>query len=165
MTHINFTLPLKALLSIIFGLLTIVSTANDNPSVSDSLTDVNELNSEIIDTLGETMVLDNLVFKTGSAKMDSINQMQLDKVASHLNSHPNIGMKIICHADSPGCSYFTFVLGKQRAMAITNYLISSGVEQYRLNALANGEDKSIPAKKTDTLNQLLGKVEIVFSEL
>lgn len=138
---------------------------NDKPAVNDSLCKESERVTEFVDTLCETIfVLNNIDFTEGSARVDSIIMMKLDEVALHLASNPDVQLKIIGYADSPGTSYFTFVLAKQRAMAITNYLISSGIDHFRLHALACGEDRSLPLKNNDTLEQLMGKIELVFTD-
>lgn len=120
------------------------------------------ISNALVDTLGDKiLVLKDIEFAQGSASLDSASLARLDEIVEVLKVKDGVYLTVIGYPDTEGASYFTFILAKQRAIAITDYLISKGVDGDRVRAEANGEDKNVE-NKDDILPDLLGRVELVF---
>lgn len=77
----------------------------------------------------------------GSEQFD-INQRSeevLDKLADIFKEYPNTNILVEGHTDSQGADAYNLTLSKNRAQAVTNYLINDGVSKGRLTTNWYGE--------------------------
>ncbi len=96
-----------------------------------------------------TLVLDNVAFATGSAKLTGAGFAALNSVADSLKAHPSLVVEVGGHTDSVGGAAFNLKLSQKRANAVRDYLIAQGVTAARLTAEGYGLTRPIADNKTD----------------
>jgi OOP family OmpA-OmpF porin len=95
------------------------------------------------------IVLHGVHFEFDSAKLTPNAHKILDRVAESLHDHPNLEITIAGHTDSVGSSDYNKRLSQLRAEAVMNYLVSSGIEQSRMEAIGYGEERPIASNATE----------------
>ena len=65
----------------------------------------------------------------------------LDKIATYLGNHQQLGLVIEGHCDNRGTDEYNRALGERRANAIRAYLAGRGVADNRMKTMSFGEDK------------------------
>ena len=117
-------------------------------------------------TEAENAILDlaiqNLYFDTNKSLIQSQSFSSLDKLAELLAQRPDYRIKIEGHTDSRGGSDFNLQLSKDRAFAVRNYLINSGVSKDQLVVEYYGESKPVASNMTEDKRQLNRRVEMTF---
>lgn len=82
-------------------------------------------------------------FTEGSATLDSVAKVTLDKQAAFLIQNPRWYAKLQGFADDPGGNAKMVTLSQQRADAAMNYLIAAGVPANRLWAKGYGKERVV----------------------
>lgn len=72
----------------------------------------------------------------------------LDVVVSALKARPDVKIRIEGHTDSKGKADYNRELSDKRAKAVMRYLVKSGIDKNRLQAVGYGEDKPIADNNT-----------------
>ncbi|MEK6806108.1 MAG: OmpA family protein [Pseudomonadota bacterium] len=96
-----------------------------------------------------TLVLENVAFATGSAKLTGAGITALNSVADSLKAHPSLIVEVGGHTDSTGGAPFNIKLSQKRANAVRDHLISQGVAAARLTAEGYGLTQPVADNKTD----------------
>lgn len=76
---------------------------------------------------GAAMVLDNVTFGTGSARLLSGSYVELDSIAKVLTANPTLRVEIGGHTEASGSAADDMHLSTLRAEAVRNYLVAKGV--------------------------------------
>ena len=84
----------------------------------------------------------------------------LDKVASVLNSRPELFVKIQGHTDSIGTREYNDVLSLGRAEAVKAYLMNQGIDKNRLSCEGFAFTKPVASNKTAEGRALNRRVEL-----
>ncbi|CAA0094377.1 Outer membrane porin F [Zhongshania aliphaticivorans] len=92
----------------------------------------------------------NVTFETNSAQLTSFGKNTLASAVSFLDSQSNINIEIAGHTDNVGSDAYNLNLSQQRAASVKQYLVSSGIESYRLIAKGYGESAPIASNNTPT---------------
>ncbi|PLS23367.1 OmpA family protein [Neptunicoccus cionae] len=83
-------------------------------------------------------------FSFNSAALDATAQSQLRRQAEWIKAHPQIVFRVYGHTDKVGSNAYNRRLGKQRAVAAVNYLVSQGVDRRKVQAVASfGETRPV----------------------
>ncbi|MFY0570134.1 OmpA family protein [Archangium lansingense] len=91
----------------------------------------------------------NILFETGSAKIQKQSLKLLDEVAIVLDRNPELGPVLIeGHTDNVGSDTLNLNLSQRRAQSVLDYLVSKGIEAHRLRAKGFGESKPIATNAT-----------------
>ena len=98
--------------------------------------------------VGESIVLEGIVFKTGSAEITPESQGVLEDAFDVLNDHPEIAVEIQGHTDDRGARALNLKLSQARADAVKAWLIAKGISADRISTMGYGPDKPI-APNTD----------------
>ena len=98
--------------------------------------------------VGSKVVLKNLFFASGKAKITKSSQTELDNLLSLLNDIPTLKLEIAGHTDSVGKASSNKKLSSRRAKAVVDFLVKKGISADRLVAKGYGEDKPIASNKT-----------------
>lgn len=93
--------------------------------------------------VGTTLVLDNIIFKSGTATLEKESYPSLELLYQSLSDHPKLCIYIHGHTDNVGSSEDNLNLSTNRAQSIYNYLIQEGIDKKRLQFKGFGEDKPI----------------------
>lgn len=81
----------------------------------------------------------NLLFATGSDKLDSKGKTAIMKVAKALKSESDIKIVVEGHTDTDGSSNLNWALSTRRALAVVSVLESYGVMSQRITAAGRGQ--------------------------
>jgi len=76
---------------------------------------------------GAAMVLDNVTFGTGSARLQTGSYLELDSIARVLTANPSLRVEIGGHTEASGSAADDMHLSTLRAEAVRNYLVAKGV--------------------------------------
>lgn len=87
--------------------------------------------------------LANVFFDLNKATLRKSSYVELNKLLTFLNEHPNIKIEIEGHTDSRGSKELNQTLSKDRAKAVYDYLIGKGVLEKRLSYKGFGASKPI----------------------
>ncbi|MBX2878989.1 MAG: OmpA family protein [Granulosicoccus sp.] len=95
-------------------------------------------------------VLEDVIFKSGSAWLTPRARGQLDLVADMLLVFPESRVQVRAHTDSPGSKQSNLALSNRRAEKVALYLQSRGVHAAQLEAVGMGETHPIDSNETST---------------
>ncbi len=98
--------------------------------------------------VGTKVVLDNIYFETGKAVLQSESFDALDQVLRFLENNPTMKLEISGHTDNTGSLRINQKLSRDRAKAVVDYLVSSGVSADML--VYKGYADSQPVAPNDT---------------
>jgi outer membrane protein OmpA-like peptidoglycan-associated protein len=99
--------------------------------------------------VGVTVRLKNIYFDFDKTTLKSESFVELDKVVELLKQNPSVEIEISGHTDSKGGDQYNLNLSQGRSQAVVDYLISQGIESFRLSAQGYGESKPIDTNDTD----------------
>src|SRR5690554_848735 len=80
-------------------------------------------------------------FATEKYNINSASQQTLNKLASVFKEYPDTNILVVGHTDSAGAEAYNMTLSKNRAYAVTNYLISLGLNSGRFTTNWFGESQ------------------------
>jgi outer membrane protein OmpA-like peptidoglycan-associated protein len=106
----------------------------------------------------------NLMFSSGSSKLNARARGELDQLAEALNSLPESGITIEGHTDAQGRSEVNQELSFDRAQAVRLYLISQGVDPRSVEAVGYGELRPVAENDTASGRAENRRVEIVLEQ-
>lgn len=92
---------------------------------------------------GTTLVLENIIFKSGTATLEQESYPSLKLLHQSLLKNPDLCISIQGHTDNVGNTEDNLLLSTNRAEAIYNYLLKTGIDKKRLQFSGFGEEKPI----------------------
>ena len=87
---------------------------------------------------GAAMVLENVTFGTGSARLQAGSYAELDSIAKVLMANPSLRVEIGGHTDASGSPADNMHLSTLQAEAVRNYLVARGVPYQQVVARGYG---------------------------
>ncbi len=136
-------------------------TVNDGAEVArktdplDPSDDIPRLKVEV----GKKMVLEGIVFKTGSAEIMPESEEILMKAYNTLSDNTGIVVEIHGYTDNVGRRASNMKLSKARAESVKAWLIAKGIAATRITAKGFGPDKPIGDNTTDEGRQKNRRIE------
>ncbi len=97
---------------------------------------------------GQTIVLRNVNFESGSARLTPTSLAVVDTLAATLRAHPEVVVEVRGHTDSVGPADVNLDLSQRRAGAVRDELVQRGVAPGRITAVGYGEDFPIADNST-----------------
>ncbi len=98
--------------------------------------------------IGKSIVVDDLLFKTGKTELDERSFRILDQLVDFMNQNPTIKIELQGHTDSDGSEASNQILSEGRAQAAVDYLSRKGIAVNRLVAKGYGETTPIATNNT-----------------
>lgn len=98
--------------------------------------------------IGKSIIIEDLLFKTGKNELDKRSFRLLDQMVDFMSHNNTIRVEIAGHTDSDGSENFNQKLSEGRAQSAVNYLISKGISELRL--VAKGYGESVPLEDNDS---------------
>lgn len=101
--------------------------------------------------VGEGIVVEfssNVLFGFDKSSLSPDAKTSLDKLVKVLDVYPDTDIEIQGHTDSKGSEAYNKTLSEQRAVAVSNYLISKNINKNRLKVVGYGE--TLPKYLNDT---------------
>ncbi len=127
-----------------------------NPLLSrDDLVQKNELNTEV----GKPIVLEGIVFRTGSAIISPVSEEILGLALNTLQNHPAMTVEIRGHTDNTGSRATNDRLSQRRADAVRMWLANRGIDGSRITATGHGQDYPIDSNFTSDGRQRNRRIE------
>lgn len=117
-------------------------------------------NAETTHTIGKLMRLDNLIFQTGSSKIDPASYQELDEVATMLKNNPKMVIQLEGHTDYIGNSKMNLKLSEERVNAVKNYLVSKGSNKSSIKTKAYGGTMPLSREDTEEARKMNRRVEL-----
>jgi OOP family OmpA-OmpF porin len=111
---------------------------------------VDETGCAVVAEVKKLLVLEGVKFEFGSSKIAEESKKLLDNTALRaMNENPSLRVRIEGHTDSMGPEAYNMNLSLQRAEAIMKYLVTRGVESYRMEVLGKGEGYPVASNDTE----------------
>lgn len=102
----------------------------------------------------------SILFDSGSYMLQYNAQQSLNRVADILLTYPETDIVVMGHTDSKGSDDYNRLLSESRARTVSDYLISRGVQQYRISWIGYGETMPIATNDTEQGRQRNRRVEL-----
>jgi outer membrane protein OmpA-like peptidoglycan-associated protein len=117
------------------------------------------------DERGLTLSLENINFEANSPLLDATARATLEKIVALLRAHPDRDLLISGHTSKVGSSTLQQRLSEERARAVADYLVNSGVrEKGHVFTRGFGGTKSIAPNNTEEGRAKNRRVEITLLE-
>ncbi len=107
------------------------------------------------------LVIEGVVFKTGSAELTPGALVILNKVVQTLKDFPEVKLSIQGHTDSDGSDASNLDLSQRRAKSVRTYLVSKGIDGTRLTTAGYGESRPRVANDTPANKQINRRIEFI----
>jgi outer membrane protein OmpA-like peptidoglycan-associated protein len=114
-----------------------------------------ELKTEV----GKAVVLEGIVFRTGSAVITKVSEEILTLALNTLVQNPDMTVEIRGHTDDTGSRRTNDVLSQRRADAVKQWLVNRGVAASRIRAVGYGQDYPIDTNLTKEGRQRNRRIE------
>ena len=141
---------------------------SDGGSVDDGRevnrgTNPNKAEDDVIIEVKEDapIVLEGIVFATGSATISPESEDILTKVVNTMKAYPNMVVEIRGYTDNTGSRNGNMGLSQRRADSVRNYMVEKGVEGERVSAKGFGPDNPIAPNSTPEGRQKNRRIEFV----
>ena len=108
---------------------------------------------------GAKVVLNNIFFDTGKAKLRSSSSGELTRIKTFLKKYPEVTIEISGHTDNTGSFQYNKKLSVQRAKAVADYLENNGISAERLNYKGYSSSRPIATNSTKEGRQKNRRVE------
>ncbi len=120
--------------------------------------------------VGSKITLNNIFFDFDKATLRSLSNVELKNLVMLMKSNPNMKVQISGHTDSKGDEAYNQKLSEERAQAVVDKLIQSGISSERMKA--KGYGKTMPTAKNKNEDgsdnpegrQLNRRVELTITE-
>ena len=109
------------------------------------------------------MAAKNILFITGSAKLQKSSFKGLDDVVKIMSENPGMSLAIDGHTDYVGSEEMNQKLSDNRAASVKAYLVSKGIDESRITATGHGELEPIADNKTAAGRQQNRRSEMTLS--
>ena len=97
----------------------------------------------------ESLLIEPVQFTTGTANFVGTSSEILDRVAETLNEYDQVNVRVEGHTDNVGDAAMNQQLSQQRADAVMNYFVESGIAASRLSAVGYGQERPVASNDTD----------------
>lgn len=106
------------------------------------------------------IVLEGVVFPTGSNELTADARQRLDRVAATLAQQDQLKAEVAGYTDSRGNAEANRRLSQRRAEAVMAYLVEKGIAADRLSARGYGQDNPIASNNNEAGRQRNRRVEL-----
>jgi outer membrane protein OmpA-like peptidoglycan-associated protein/tetratricopeptide (TPR) repeat protein len=114
---------------------------------------------------GRTIALRNVFFDFGQAKPTASSKRELELLYQMMNRQATMKIQVSGHTDNRGAEAANQRLSEQRAKAVVDYLVQSGVEPERLSYIGQGAGKPMTTNDTAEGRRLNRRTEITIISL
>ncbi|MGB8491551.1 MAG: OmpA family protein [Bacteroidales bacterium] len=113
---------------------------------------------------GETMVLANIFYETGSWELRSESLSELNKLLELMKANKELKVEIGGYTDSVGSEKSNQELSEKRALSVVNFLIGKGIAPGRLQYKGYGQTSPVGNNVTSEGRQLNRRTEVKVTE-
>ena len=112
-------------------------------------------------TVGETVRLENVMFRQSTAFLLEESNEALDEVVELMRENPEMEILLTGHTDNQGNLKTNIRLSQERVEAVKNYLISRGIDEDRIEGKGYGPTRPIASNASEETRRLNRRVEFV----
>jgi len=123
---------------------------------------IDELQARVTDR-GLVLTLGDVLFSSGTARLNRGGNSHLAKLAAFLNRYPDRNALIEGYTDSVGSEDYNQGLSQRRADAVKAYLSANGIIGARMTAAGRGEETPVGNNATPTGRQQNRRVEVLIT--
>lgn len=109
---------------------------------------------------GATLVIEDVLFETGSARLRPGAADRFRSLASYLRATPGVTVRVDGHTDSVGDNAANLRLSQDRATAVASAIEAMGVRPGRIRPYGNGETQPAASNASASGRQLNRRVEV-----
>lgn len=113
---------------------------------------------------GSSIVLKNVFFDTDKFELKPNSRTELDRLQKLLKDNITLRIEISGHTDNQGNATANMTLSRNRAKAVYDFLIRSGIDANRLTFEGYGKEKPIATNDTEEGRQLNRRTEFKILE-
>jgi len=110
--------------------------------------------------VGETIQLNKVYFKRGTATLLETSFIELDQVVDMMNENPTVKIELSGHTDNQGSSKLNVKLSQERVEKVERYLSEHGVDGKRIKGKGYGGLKPVASNASEETRKLNRRVEI-----
>lgn len=96
----------------------------------------------------QTLVLEGVNFRVGSAELLDESFLVLDNVYNSLEAFPNVKVMVVGHTDNVGSARANMILSRERAQSVKAYLVNRGINPSRVKIKGMGESSPVASNRT-----------------
>lgn len=115
--------------------------------------------------VGTTVRLKNIYFDFDKTTLKHESFPELNKVVEFLKVNPNIEIEIAGHTDNKGSDDYNINLSQGRSQSVVDYIVSQGIDSWRLSAHGYGEGKPVETNDTDAGRATNRRVEFTVMKM
>jgi OOP family OmpA-OmpF porin len=93
--------------------------------------------------------LKNIYFDFDKTTLKKESFVELNKVVDFLKQNGSVEIEIEGHTDNKGSDDYNANLSQGRSQAVVDYIVSQGIESFRLTAHGYGESKPIDSNDSE----------------
>lgn len=134
------------------------STANPQKKVVQDIALVSIKNKD--NSVGKVMVLNNLIFQVGKAKISPESNTELDLVVDMMKKHHGMVIQLEGHTDYQGDPVQNMKLSQDRVDAVKKYIVSKGINKKRVLTKAFGGTLPLSQEDTPEAHRMNRRVEL-----
>ena len=109
---------------------------------------------------GEKVVIQDIYFASGSAKLSVDSQSALDQILAFLKQNSNIKVELAGHTDNVGSKETNNQLSKERAKAVFYWLIDKGISKNRMRYVGKGSSQPVGDNTTEVGRKINRRTEL-----
>ncbi|MGF1732198.1 OmpA family protein [Photobacterium kasasachensis] len=99
-------------------------------------------------------------FRHGSSEVRTNGLAVLEKISNYLSENQKSTIFVVGHTDSTGSAEFNQQLSEDRALAVTEFFISQGIDSKRVNSFGVGEWSPIASNEQASGRQENRRIEV-----
>ncbi|MDH5474971.1 MAG: OmpA family protein, partial [Cyclobacteriaceae bacterium] len=115
--------------------------------------------------IGQRIALDNIYFDFNKASLRKSSYTQLEQIKLFLQQNPTIKIELDGHTCSVGQTDYNQKLSENRAQAVYQYLVDTGISSDRMTSFGFGETKPLVDDQSSEALKKNRRVEFVILEL
>lgn len=113
---------------------------------------------------GIIVTLPSIMFDTGKATLKAGAKKVLKNIAGQLKSESTLVVTVEGHTDNVGSASKNLKLSEQRAHAVREYLVTTGISPDHLTSVGRGEADPVASNKTANGRQQNRRVELIIAQ-
>jgi outer membrane protein OmpA-like peptidoglycan-associated protein len=122
------------------------------------------IEDSLLSKKGEKFQLHNLYFTQGDPEIPSAGKVELDRLASWLESEAKVRIRIEGHTDNIGKQELNLKLSEQRVLNVKIYLMKKGIAEERIETIGYGGALPIADNSKESTRKLNRRVEFEILE-
>ncbi|WP_258099983.1 OmpA family protein [Marinoscillum pacificum] len=108
---------------------------------------------------GSVITLSNVLFYRGTANFIEGSEDELDLVVEMMEENPTVNIFLKGHTDNVGNAMLNVELSQERVYAVTDYLVSKGIESSRIDGEGYGGEQPVASNTSENTRKLNRRVE------